>query len=567
MEEDRVTLLDRTLAKQGIMPALAIGILIVLAVFMHTLPLLLYGRFIDENTMTALLAIRQAIPIGHPVPDYLSGTPSLYAEQGIVWLALIAYEIIGKYVGLFATLYGIKILFTVIAGLVVYKFAEKISDRRAGLFAVALYAISQVGMYNEAINLWKGEEFTIIALMSGLLLLVYTIDAFRSKKIAQLVLFSSLFFITILFAVLVWNGGYYAVAALIFAFFAIGVHIFLKDKKISLFVIALPVFALFAAQLLLPAVISPYVLQAFGGAQQPFSYIQNAVFMAGQLQTNSFANQSAWTSNPLFYVQIVCGAILYLGMALYAIRRFELHESNKFAATAFIVLYAAFVFGMPFALSLQFWDVLVYLPISIFAGIGSAHVWESRGTAGKGVYLFVVAAYAILSIAQLAFFTGTIGVITYPYLYSVFWIANNTPSNSVFLTYGSYGTPIEYYANRTSLFDTNIADSSDTTTGFFSFLLQPMGNFSYLAGLAPGPDYMLIDQRWRVQGANVSQYNTSGINLALFESAPYSIIAGNISLSLIYNRYSILIYKIGYNASGFGPGKLAVCRSILCSSA
>ena len=534
--------------------------LLALAILMHSITLFLYGRFVDENTMTALLSIRQALPYGHPVPDYLSGTPYIFAEQGLVWMGILAYETIGKYIGLFAALYGIKILFTVIAGLVVYKFAEKIKDSKSGLFALGLYAVSQVGMYNEALDIWKGEEFTIISLFLGLLLLAYMIDAFKSKKLMTLALFSPFFAISIIFSVLIWNGGDYTIGALIFVILSLYIWRFFKNKRlvfglIGLFSIIFFVVALFAPTPFLTTLQSNF-LRSF--SVRPSNLLQ----MVSQVQINLFQNQILWTSSPLYYLQLLCGTVLYLGFILYSISRLKLEKEK---GDVLVILFAAFIIGIPFALANQSWSFLIYLPIAIFAGIGIGELWEKKDMRIRMACVLTIGLYIALGIVQVALFTRALPVINYPYLYAIQWIANNTPKNSIFLTYQSYGTPIEYYANRTSMFDTNINDAPNTTYNLFiGFLLQPKGNFTYIYNLNLKPNYMLIDKRWTLQYQNNTTGNLSSMNLGLFESAPYSIIAQNMSIDLVYNNYNIAIYKFEYNVTGFGPGKLGVCRSPNC---
>jgi hypothetical protein len=67
-----------------------------LAVLLHTLPLLFYGQFFDENTMTAVLNIRQSLPLGHPIVDPLTPVTEPYSEPGIIWLGIYAYKAFGR---------------------------------------------------------------------------------------------------------------------------------------------------------------------------------------------------------------------------------------------------------------------------------------------------------------------------------------------------------------------------------------------------------------------------------------------------------------------------------------
>jgi hypothetical protein len=67
--------------------------------------------------------------------------------------------------GLLGSLYAVKIIFTLLGCLITYALAERIMQR-SGFFAMALYAISNVALFNEAINLWKGEAFSLTHLAS-----------------------------------------------------------------------------------------------------------------------------------------------------------------------------------------------------------------------------------------------------------------------------------------------------------------------------------------------------------------------------------------------------------------
>ncbi len=536
--------------------------LILLAVLMRAIPLAIYGTFYDENTMTAVLAVKQAVLYSHPVPDYLSGHPQMYAEQGIVWLALIAYDAVGRYIGLFATLYGVRILFTVLAGILVYKFAEKAMDRKAGFFALFVYAISQVGIFNEALNSWKGEAFSVIALMLALLLLLHLGDGLKSKKSSLwLGLISLICIVSLVFSVLVWSGGTYSIVAVAFVVLATCIYMVVEDKRRALAVIAVVV--------LVPMLLVIYTpLLAYAHVVVPTPQLsnlgQNIISMISQTQVNLFQSQQAWVTSPYYYVQLIVGIVLYLGLALYAIYTSRLTVTYSAASLAFIIIYAVFLLGIPFALAQQDWNVLIYLPISVLAGIGAKHVWENGSVKVKGAYVLLAMVYITLGIVQLTpTFTEILPAINYPYLYVVSWIAGNTAANSVFVTYPSYGTPIEYYADRTSLFDTNIVYNNSIQQEFLLFLALPAGNFSYLDYISPKPDYLLINTTWMISSPYYSFYNS---NLALLESAPYSVISENISLNQVYDEHGYIIYRIGYGAiTPTGPNTVAVCRSVQCS--
>ena len=228
---------------------------------------------------------------------------------------------------------------------------------------------------------------------------------------------------------------------------------------------------------------------------------------------------------------------------------------------AYIALLALLLLGLPFTLQGARWNALIYIPMAI---LGAASIiLVSKKSSRYLIILFIVAFIILFSFI---FFdiatTATTGLLSPAYQNTMLWIANNTYSNSTFLTYAGDAMPIEYWANRQSYTDTNIANNEQQTEPFFYFLFANAYNFSYLEKVHP--DYLLVNSYWVGSSTNSSYLgglqlietwgninvtSISGTNLQLLESNIMMINGSSIRLVQVYNNNATHIYRVIYNQS------------------
>lgn len=495
-----------------------------LAITLRSIPLLLYGNFFDEQTMTAVLSIRQAIPSGHPVADALAYPPAFFAERGQVWLGLAGFWIFGEVAGgLLGSLHLMQILCTVAAGATVFFFAERL-QKGAGPPAMLLYAVSAIGLYNFAINHWKGEDFCVTALLLSLLLLAITFDERRlSRKAASI----SGSLLALAFAVLVWNGGLFA--AVVYAAAILSLQ--LPQSRISILMLFIAAMGGFIALPYFHLPLDTSNSSALLASSMPHIATAALHFLT-ETQINLFQGNRFWTSSPLYIPELLSGFMLFT---------FPLFFYRARLSRSMMVLLAFLACALPFILVSQSWAVLGYLPICCIAAPSTARLPR------PALLTIVIISYVILTLMQLIVpFTILLTPLHRPYLNAVEWINASTPHGAIFLTWPSYCLPIEYYAGRRCVIDTNIADSPSAIANLSSFLLTQEGNLSYLARMPRG-SYLLISTLWYTNATPAAWIGASPdparTTLAALE-AGRPVSGGDLRLLPVYDGNTVIIYRI-----------------------
>jgi hypothetical protein len=509
----------------------------------------------------------------HLVPNQLSGSGTasqidkIYAEQGIIYMAIYAYAIFGKFVDLINILILIRVLFTILSIVVIYLFTMELTDDKfAGVLAGGIYAISSIGLGVEAFSIWKGEGFVPILIITGVLLILYAIKDKNKIKSYSLFILSGL---ALIFAFLVWNGGAYALAAAFFVCLALILARYIKSKKALLacigIIILLATIGLFASGLhkafaLVPLQVQP---EPYINISVKQGIILNTMQVIGQVQPvypqiNVFyltflSNKSLLLKLP-YLMWIMVGFTTTTLLAIITIIKYQFNK-DKNRRNAFVVLITLTLLGLPLALiASSWWTLLISIPIAILAGASYTYIKQNKLFVML-VISFLLASFVLTMWQTKAFNLGPVPQFTQ----ATTWIQNNTPINAKFITMPGDGSALEYLANRTSYIDTDTSSDPEAIAQVAHFFFAKAYNFTFLQQV--NYNYVLVEQDWStpagsgyialdgnfpadksVNGTNLlllapgGSWNSGGLNNSYSDNG--------ITLKEVYNDNGIIIYEV-----------------------
>lgn len=521
-----------------------------IAISLRLIPLI-QGQFIDSDSMAAILTIKQAIAT-HTIyaPELLAGFPAhpyYYAEQGVVEAIVNFYNLTGGVLGIFGTAYVLDAIMICLSVVVIYLFAKKLMhDKTAGVFAAILYTISITGIYIQAFNRFAGDSYMPILFLSSILLLLYALD---EHKIARKLMLMVGSLIVLALAFFVWAGGEYAIAAYIVVALALVLNTRIKRMGVTLLLIIILTIIGWAAI---------YATNVAGIAQSLGNFPTGTALYIGMAQMVAQNIPQNYGLSPFYYGLLTGNFIeavpywMFLAatflsstfLAVIAICKFK--PANKEEQRTYLTLLTLVIFGSSFGLVLM--RGLFYLPIVILGGAAFTVKLNKRSP----ILLFIIIGTMLIALSfnfiNIAM-TPVYQTLTPEYHSTMLWIANNTAQNATFLTWAGDGTPLEYWANRTSYSDTNIGDYPLVITQFQQFLFAQALNFSYLD--AVHPDYLLVNHYWIMNGLqyldNYTNRSINGTNLQLIEQGYAMITSYNgTDLMLVYDQNGTAIYRVDY---------------------
>ena len=466
------------------------------------------GKFLTVGTMAAVLAMKQTIANGYilrtnPLASF-PNHPYIFPETGLIYFAVYTYRML-PFLGIFGSMYLIKILFTILGVITVFLFAKKITKNvQAGLLASLLYATSEIGMTAEAFNRWKGDSFVPILLLFSILMFLNLIENKNHYNLLKKIGASVLIIAPLIFSYYIWNGGLYAIAAFFFVLTAIITSNLIPDTKkhtlgiILLLVAAWVVFIYFHlnnAVSLGPINLTPHL------------FIGDILQLLGQLESAYYLPSLIYHTY-LYYIWVLAGFLSTFGLLIITIRLYKPSHKDKNQKNAYTAILAMLLFGIPFAILQYRFNSLIYLPVSIIAGCSIALIpssWKLYMKIFIPSIIIIVLIFAIYQIISTPQYTG----MSQQFHRELIWIVNNTPKNATFLNFNGDGTAIQYWTNRTTYSDTNYADNQTVVNDYYSFLYARAGNFSYLNQIKP--DYLLIHQVPSINNDYNKSFNGSNI--------------------------------------------------------
>ncbi len=518
-----------------------------LTFFMRALPLL-KSKFIDSETMAAVLIMKQTIDNNYTIgPDPLSSFPThpyVFAEQGIIYLAVLPYRML-HFLGLFGTMYLIKALFLILGVVTVYFFSKRISSSTyAGLLGMLFYAVSQVGIFTEAFNRWKGDVFVPVLLVFSVLVLLHLIETPREQKGLRLLMLAMLL-LSLLFSTLLWNGGLYADAAFGFAVLALFLEGHTRYFRNSALILA----AIIAAGWMLIAFTQLHNTIGLGPLTMPqLNYTASQlVQMLGQVEP--LAYQTALLYNTVYYpFWIFVGFLGSFAILFITILRFQFPTHGRSERRAYVAALSLLLFGIPLAILLSRFNSLIFMEIAILSGSSFGLLGSATSRKLLLGLLLVVVPLTVLFAAYQILTTPEYAGISSQFHSQLLWVKQNTPHNATFLSLDGDGTAIQYWANRTTYTDTNLADNVTRIEAFYTFLNARAGNFTYLQRIKP--DYLLLHQLPKIQefeGSNLQYLIEWAFNPNpefSYNGVHFTLVYANFSLAKQADR--ILLYELSY---------------------
>lgn len=509
--------------------------------------MLVGGQFIDTQTMAAVLTMKQTIANGYTIPDDpLAGFPThpyRFSEQGIIYLAALPYGLL-SFLGLFGVMYLIKALFVMLAVLVVYLFAKKVTGNfEAGLVAALLYAVSQSGVVTEAFSRWEGDAFVPPLLLLSVLAVLYLLET-RKGENSRRVLLLALFVAPLILSAALWNGGVYAYAAFAFAAVAVCLTYFLKSFK-----------AVVAILLILVAVGWAMLLgtQLFAGVNlNGQSNLAHAEFRSSLVQLLGQFQLLESGTGPLYGfllypAWLLTGFLAYFGLAVLTIFKFRFSNHSHAETRAYMACLALLLFGLPFAIVTPRYSSLTFMPVAVLAGCSIAlvsHVGRRRLMIMLSLLVTLIIAFTVIQALTVPSYEEMVR----QFHNQLIWVSQNTPKDATFVNVAGDGIAIQYWADRTTYIDSNLADNALEIMNFSDFLYARAGNFSYL--LRVRPDYVLLHDI-----PNDSDFNGSNVQYLIewaFNPHP-SFSYDGVNFTLVYANFSLisqenrtLIYRTSY---------------------
>lgn len=510
---------------------------------------LLRGPFNTDASMAAVLTMRQAIANNYTIgPDPLAHFPQhhySFVEKGIVYLAILPYRML-PFLGLFGTMYLIKILFIILASGIVYVFTKKVtSSRKAGLLSMLLYAVSQTGSYTESFSRWKGDAFVPILLTFSVLALLYILDMPKEKNAIRIII-AAVALGSLILCAAVWNGGIYAYAAFSFAVIGIALSYFAKKQRI---ILPIMVLLLILAWRILPmtGIQKSINLQL---DMQPASIIGAIPEILGQLEPLAYQTSLLYHNSLLYALWVIIGFLGSFALVFITILKFAFKDHTNNEKRAYLAALSLLLFGIPFAIISTTWNSLIYLPVSILAGSSIALLSESGRKKLLKIIVFAIPLIVIFTLYQIIT-TPIYEGISSQFHRQLLWVSEYTPANATFLAFGGDGTAIQYWANRTTFEDSNIADNLSEMAAYYNFLYARAGNFSYLREVRP--DYLLLHD---IPYYNGSIFNGSNIqyliefalsNHTSFYYDKVNFLALYVNFSMTNQENRTIIYRLSYS--------------------
>ena len=179
-----------------------------------------YPPFSDSESQQYISAIR----------NVSKGLPAGFGERyGSFYITTIPYGLIGRYVGLYSTIFIVKGLFLFLAVLLVYSFAEHLNKGKwTSLLAVALFAVMPTAVLSQNFANYTGGFFVaILSLLSLWLFLHY----YENRKVAFLLCGMLSSYV----ASLMWNGGMIVFVSLFWCCFMLFLKKWLSWRSLILF--------------------------------------------------------------------------------------------------------------------------------------------------------------------------------------------------------------------------------------------------------------------------------------------------------------------------------------------
>ena len=505
----------------------------------------------DTRVMAQTMVLQEMIANhGKVAVNTLSGVGSHtsgYAEMGILYLVLMPYQVTYGVLGILGTLAAINILFVIITGMTVFLLTRKLTrSESAGLFAVLLFGLSQIGMYSEALNNWAGGfNYIPTLLLLSLLLFLYAFMEKR-KEISIALLLSS--FLIVFFAYILWDGGGYAIVAYLFVIVSILVYHHTKSLRLTLGLGIIGVIMVWTFIMTTGSSTSfPPPFQISTAQITPGDIPTHIIYSLGQFNAQDYQSNALYSS---FMAGVFPQGIPFISWAvtgflsttfLAMIYLYKSRKKKEHRNLVYVCLLGLLIFSIPF--SLDGWFQFVYLPIIILAGSIFSVVKISFRKACLIAYILLIAfAFAFLQIGTTVIYGG----VSPPLKSASLWLSNNTATNATILTFQGDGTGVEFWAHRQSFLDTNIAGNQTQIFAFSSFLNANAYNFSYLQEFKP--DYLLLYD-FQIYNATPTPFNQT--NVYLFKGISPENIASeayNLSLQKVYSQNTIVIYRLAYQA-------------------
>lgn len=557
--------------QKSIIPAI-LAVLII-SLLIRATPQILYGPISSGQQAIEILSMKQAIASNyHLVPNNLSGygtsiqANKIYAEQGLIYMAIYAYSIFGKLVGIIGTLIVLRILFTILAVIVIYLFVMELTENRvAGILACTIYAISSIGLGIEAFTIFKGEGFITIILITCILLILYVL---KEKSKIKIFIYIALIAMLLILGWNVWNGGLYVIIATGFVCLSLAIAKCIKSKKSLLvcigIIIVIATIGLFTTRLN-----STFALVSLQPQPEPYANISigqgimlNTMQAVSQVepiypQINLFyltflSNKSLISKLP-YLIWAIIGFMTTTLLAI--ITGIKLKFNTTKQRNAFIALITLIFLGLPLAIVVSsWWTLLFFIPICILAGASYEYTKENKP------FLIIIAILLMASFTLTMWQTQAFNLGPVPqFSQATNWIQNNTAINSKFITMPGDGSAIEYSANRTSYIDTDASSNPVAVAQVGDFFFAKAYNFSFLEQV--NYSYVLVEQDWStpagsgyiaLDGNLPANTSVNGTNLKLLAPAgPWgsggsnNIYSNNvITLKEVYNTNGILIYHV-----------------------
>jgi asparagine N-glycosylation enzyme membrane subunit Stt3 len=498
-----------------------------------------FGTFMEPDNYYYLSIIQQAISNHLTITSALSGFPQhpAYPEQpGLIFLPIVLTYITRSITE--AMLY-LPVLFGLLETIMVYLLTYEISkSRKAGLFAMLIFAMMPAAIWKNTMGEFRGETF--VPLFAAIL--VYALIKFVKSRNPEGFIsgfgaislgWASLACAALAASLWMWNGGLYvATVPLFFALF----YVISKVPRLS------------PAKSYLLALLILCVLAAIG------------MEIYGMGQSNIATETAAPTWGSFFLAYGLAMILAVVGMAQ-LLKEGKMPEA--YALSAILIVTAALAIE-----TLRF-NILPTLPIAVLAGMMLAIVYESFkseekpesvlgpiGASAKktgirnqetrmkwyvvGMLFFAQFATMLL---QVPYFAPADGITSPQFTQALNWIRNNTASNITFLSLWPDGSLIEGVAQRQSYTDSVAGQNGSRIKAFAKFLTQPSGNLTYLCQVKP--DYLLVRSLWMSETQSINQEAGRPENETFNDTNMNSLVQGTLGgVKIVYHNNDTIVYSV-----------------------
>lgn len=511
----------------------------------------------DDNgiNMATLTALQQTVA-GH--------APQNYGEMGQVWLLLAVYPL-SRWLGLQGAITMLKLAFDLLAFVLVYKIASRLTDSRpAVLFAVACWAVGEIAIWAESYVNFTGDTFAAVAALAFAYSTLRFVD---THKLLWVVLAS----LSALFGALVWSGGPFVLLLSVAVVVSLALAWVLHSASKSLAVMSAVVFV---AWLFFSLVVTPMQLYyASTGPVQLFAayavqFLPTPVNLANPL----LCQINAWTYSPSHWVAAAAGlatfdyydgyTFLYqsfafggdpswlllaeFGFAMFSLPAivvlFRHRAGTGSRSWTLLALGVMVLVSLPLIAADTRWLVFAYLPLSAIAAAGYGYAPKYlRAVMVAGV--IVVAATDVLMLPTMP----RPDYATVQFEAASLWLANNSPTNSTVLTGINTGPYLRYWSDRSIYVNFSNSTSYARDANLTRFLFSAAGNLTLLRTMHI--DYIVVPPSWRTQpdaadslSGSCSPPPTANTNIAALTG-----IDGNTDMrgiTQVYSQNGITIYHV-----------------------